>query len=179
MVADCKVLLSYALSNRSILMAWANSSLSPDTGIEPLDGFESIYHDCDPEHVWQLSMAAADEVGAEALYRAPSPQSWVMLGLWNLRSGGAEQFYSGSPQEFVLRVLSQLADHRELEELPVLLSNYSQSLLQLADHPHKGSDFEEPLRKTARGMLQLRDLAFGKDIGAMRARLTELSHEWS
>ncbi len=81
-VADCKVLLSYALSNRSILMAWANASLAPDTGIEALDGFESIYHDCDPEHVWQLAMAAADEVGAEALYRAPSPQSWVMLGLW-------------------------------------------------------------------------------------------------
>ena len=107
-VADCRVLLTYALSNNSVMMGWANLSLSEGSAIEKIEGMEDVYSDCGPEDVWSLSVRAASWVQADAVYRTPSPQSWIMLGLWNLRPGGAEQFTSGSPRGHVLKVLESL-----------------------------------------------------------------------
>jgi hypothetical protein len=177
-VADCKVLLSYALSNRSVMMAWANSSLAADCGIPEIDGFDPYYADCEPEDVWSLATDAGSAVQAEALYRAPSPQSWVMLGLWNLRSGGSEQFYSGSPKSHVLTVLGRLMDHPYPDELAVLLDNYSESFLQMAGHPHKSTDFEKELQDTARSMRNLLGLATDEGMEDLRAELERLAAHW-
>lgn len=177
-VADCKVLLSYALSNNSVMMSWANLSLPPGSGIEEIEGFESYYRDCQPEDVWSLATELGDAVGAEALYRAPSPQSWVLLGLWNLRQGGAEQFYSGSPKVHVLTVLRRLSEHPSPDELPVLLENYGESFLQMAGHPHRGTDFESELKDTARAMRNLLPLAFAGDLPRLQAELQRLASHW-
>ena len=177
-VADCKVLLSYALSNRSVMMAWANSSLAPDCGINEVEGFDAYYADCEPEDVWSLATDAGSAVGAEALYRAPSPQSWVMLGLWNMRRGGPEQFYSGSPKNHVLTVLGRLIDHPYPDELAVLLDNYSESFLQMAGHPHKSTDFERELQDTARSMRNLLALANDEGLPGLRTELERLTAHW-
>lgn len=177
-VADCRVLLSYALSNRSVMMAWANSSLAPNCGISELEGFDGYYPDCEPEDVWALATDAGSAVGAEALYRAPSPQSWVMLGLWNLRAGGAEQFYSGSPRNHVLMVLNRLIDHPHTEELAVLIDNYSESFLQMAGHPHKSTNFEKELQDTARSMRNLLAMANEEKLPNLRQELGRLSAHW-
>ena len=177
-VADCKVLLSYALSNQSVMMAWANSSLAPDCGIPEIDGFDAYYPDCDPEDVWSLATDAGSAVGAEALYRAPSPQSWVMLGLWNLRPGGPEQFYSGSPKAHILTVLQRLIDHPFPDELAVLMDNYAESFLQMAGHPHKSTHFEKELQDTARGMRNLLALATDDNLPQLREELQRLSDHW-
>lgn len=177
-VADCKVLLSYALSNESVLMAWANESLGAGVGVEAVDGFEPLYPNCSEEEVWSLTTEVAQAVNAEALYRAPSPQSWVMLALWNLRPGGPEQFHSGSPQQYVLTVLTKLKAHNAFEELPRLLDNYAQSFLQLADHPHRGSDYEAPLRDTARGMRNLLVYTQEEQLPKLRDGLATLTEAW-
>jgi hypothetical protein len=177
-VADCKVLLSYALSNRSVMMAWANSSLAPNCGITEIEGFDSYYPDCEPGDVWSLAVEASTAVEADALYRAPSPQSWVMLGLWNLRAGGSEQFFSGSPKAHVLTVLSRLMEHPYADELAVLLDNYSESFLQMAGHPHKGTEYEAELRDTAREMRNLLPWVTEEGLPQLRFHLEILSAHW-
>ena len=149
-VADCKVLLSYALSNSSVMMAWANRSLAPGSAVEKVEDLEDVYADCDAEQVWALTTFVASHAGAEAIYRTPSPQSWVMLGLWNLRSGGAEQFTSGSPRSHVLQVVGSLLNHPDFEERKVLLDNYAESFLQMASHPYKQTEYNSVLKDTAR-----------------------------
>ncbi len=177
-VADCRVLLSYALSNRSVMMAWANSSLSADCGIPELDGFPPYFTEQEPTDVWELAVEAATAVKADAIYRSPSPQSWVMLGLWNLRPGGAEQFYSGSPRSHVLMVLFRLTDHPNAEEWPVLLDNYAESFLQMAGHPHKGTEYEQELRDTARSMRNILALANPERREEFQAELGKLIEHW-
>lgn len=176
-VADCKALLSFALSNRSILMAWANQSLTSGA-IDPVEGYESYYIDCEPEDAWELAMELGDAVKAEALYRAPSPQSWVMLGLWNLRAGSGERFDAGSPAGHVLTVLEQLARHPREEELPVLLDNYSEQFLHLAEHTHHDTIFAAPLRDTARELRNLLVLTEQGKVPELRERLGQAAAPW-
>ncbi len=177
-VADCRVLLSYALSHRSVMMAWANTSLSPECGIEEIIGMEAYHPDCDPEDVWELAIEAASAAKADAIYRSPSPQSWVMLGVWNLRPGGAEQFYSASPKGHVVLVLQRLTDHPIVDEWAVLLDNYAESFLQMAGHPHKGTDFEQELRDTARAMRNLLAYANPERQAELQAELRKLIAHW-
>ncbi len=177
-VADCKVLLSYAHSNRSVMMAWANSSLAPGSAIDRLEGFHDFYSDFTPEDVWLLASDCGSLVEAEALYRAPSPQSWVMLGLWNLRPGGPEQFHSASPKLHVQTVLKRLISHPYLAELTVLLDNYAESFLQLAGHTHKTTEFEAPLKDTARAMRNFLSLANEEQLESLRDGLKQLEATW-
>lgn len=154
-VADCKVILSYALSNRSVMMGWANYSLPEGSGIDEIEGFQDIYTDCEEKNVWALTTAAAEEVDAEAIYRTPSPQWWVMLALWNIRPGGAEQFISGSPRDHVLRIVENLIRHPDLDERQILIDNYAESFIQMANHPYRATPFEPALKDTARDFRNL------------------------
>ena len=174
-VADCRVLLSYALSNNSVLLAWANSSLSEESSIEPIEGVDDLYPDSEPFKAWELAVRVATEVKADAIYRVPSPQSWVFLGIWNLRPGGAEQFTSGSPKNHVLQVLHSLLTHPDPSERQVLLDNYAESFLQMASHPYKMTEFEERLRDTARS---LRNLLVYEEQEKQDKGLTELREAW-
>lgn len=160
-VADCKVLLSYALSNHSVMMGWANRSLMPGCAVDKVEEIDDVYADCHPEEVLALATYVADKAGAQAIYRTPSPQSWVMLGLWNLRTGGAEQFTSGSPASHVLQVVVSLLNHPDFEERQVLLDNYAESFLQMASHPYKATEYDARLKDTAREFRNL--LAFPEE----------------
>ena len=175
-VADCRVLLSYALSNNSVMMGWANHSLAKGCAVEKVPDIDDIYVDCDPDEVWALSTYIAGHAGAEAIYRTPSPQSWVMLGLWNLRPGGAEQFTSGSPKEHVLQVISSLLHHPDFDEKQVLLDNYAESFLQMASHPYKQSRFNSILKDTAR---QFRNLLIHSEEESQNEGLREIETTWS
>lgn len=175
-VADCRVLLSYALSNHSVMMAWANSSLAAGASIEPVEGMDDVYPDCDPQQVWLLATMVASAAGAQAIYRTPSPQSWVFLGLWNLRPGGAEQFTSGSPKQHILKVLDSLLNHPDFGERQVLIDNYAESFLQMARHPYKGTDYSSKLQDTARA---LRNLLAQTDPASQDRGLVEQQEYWA
>lgn len=174
-VADCKVLLSYALSNNSVLLAWANSSLSRESSVDPVEGVEDLYPDSEPFNAWELAVRVASEVDADAIYRVPSPQSWVFLAIWNLRAGGAEQFTSGSPREHVLQVLNSLLTHPDFSERQVLVDNYAESFLQMASHPYKMTEFESRLRDTAR---DLRNLLVYEEQEQQDKGLVKLHEAW-
>ena len=175
-VADCRVLLSYALSNNSIMMGWANRSLAEGCAVKKVPDLDDLYVDCGPDEVWALSTYVASHAGAEAIYRTPSPQSWVMLGLWNLRPGGPEQFTSGSPKHHVLQVIESLLHHPDFNERQVLLDNYAESFLQMASHPYKQSRFNIVLKDTARRFRNL--LALG-DEEKQNEGLREMEATWN
>ena len=175
-VADCRVLLSYALSNNSVLMGWANRSLAEGCAVEQVPDIDDLYADCDTDEVWALSTYIAGHAGAEAIYRTPSPQSWVMLGLWNLRPGGAEQFTSGSPKDHVLQVISSLLHYPDFDEKQVLLDNYAESFLQMASHPYKQSHFNTALKDTAR---QFRNLLVHRDEESQNIGLQRIQSDWT
>ena len=100
----------------------------------------------------------------------------MLLALWNLRPGGAEQFTSGSPREHVLQVIDSLLYHLELEEREVLLDNYAESFLQMASHPYKGTEHAKPLRNVARKFRNL--LACGSSE-EQEDVLKKIRDEWS
>ncbi|HIB64744.1 MAG TPA: hypothetical protein EYO33_06455 [Phycisphaerales bacterium] len=179
-VADCKVLLSYALSNSSVMMAWMNRSLAPGCAIDVVPGMDDIYPDCEPDDVWNLAVRAAEYVQAEAIYRTPSPQAWVMLGLWNPRPGGGEeQFSSGSPKGHVLQVVESLLSYPDFRERQVLIDNYAESFLQMASHPYRETEFATKLQDTARRLrnLLVHDEQEAQDMGLLAVRaIWQASH---
>jgi len=174
-VADCRVILSFALSNNSVMMGWVNSSLPPGASVDPVEGMDDIYPECDPNDVWELAMRCGEDNEADAIYRTPSPQAWVMLALWNLRPGGAEQFTSGSPRSHILQVVESLMSHPTFEERQVLLDNYAESFLQMASHPYKGTEFEDPLKDAAR---QFRNLLALRDEEEQKKGLRAIQSAW-
>lgn len=176
-VADCRVLLSYALSNNSVMMAWVNSSLAEGSAIEEVEEMKDIYPDCEPEDVWEIAMRAGTAAGAEAIYRTPSPQAWVMLGLWNLRPGsGEEQFETGSPRSHVLQVVQSLLNYPDYRERQVLIDNYAESFLQMASHPYKNTTYADELRDTAR---LLRNLLVFDEAEVQDKALIEVQARWA
>ncbi len=174
-VADAKVILSYALSNRSVLMGWANRHLDDACCLEPLPEFEDDYEDCQPEEVWGLAMTAAEVAGCDFIYRAPSPQNWVMLGLWNVRTGG-ERFEEGSPTGYVRTLLTTLLAEAENEGLSILLDNYGETLLQQASHAYKDSAYRSALQQLGNSFRDLSGRRREPKID--RARLQELLDQW-
>ncbi len=177
--ADCKAILSYALSNRSVLMAWANPSLGGDGRIERQPDFADQYFEQNEGQVWAIATAAAQSAEATAVYRTTSPQVWVMLGLWNLRAGHDEAFRASSPGVYVVQVLERLAVHPDQDELPVLLDNYAETFLQMVSHSHRGTEYEGPLKDTAREMRNLLSLFSGsEDATPVRRQLRRLQSLW-
>ncbi len=176
--ADCRVLCTYALSNRSVLMSWCNTSLPGNSNIEAIEGYPEYFQDQGPEEVWELACSLASAVEAEAVYRAMSPQSWIMLGLWRLRRGEDEAFVAGSPVAFVMKVLNLLSKHPNLPEQKVLLDNYAEALLQMACFSHAGGDFEEPLRTTSRELRNLLPLLENGPKESFGTQLQELAKSW-
>ncbi|MBI3929052.1 MAG: hypothetical protein HY319_26145 [Armatimonadetes bacterium] len=187
--ADTRVLCSYALSDRSVLMAWANPHLDSEAAIEAVPGMRDRVDGCDEADAWQLAVQAADAAGADYVYRAPGPQTMVFLGLWNLRMALAESFEAGSPAPFVLKILISMeklvVDPIAVpERLGALLANYGETLNQQAAHLYLGSPYFGPLKRVGNTMIGL-----GKpllDVGRMDdgrrdevlAQLIELRELW-
>lgn len=145
-VAATRVLSSYALSDRSVLMGWANRSLPAEATVPAVTGVPERVDDCDEPDAWHWAMRVAEAVGCHFVYRAPNPQMWVFLALWDVRAAGAgdEAFEPGSPWPYVELVLESLvAGLDEGRDVRTLARNYGQTFVD--DHLRKGTSLEAPL----------------------------------
>ena len=171
-VANTRVLCSFALSNESVLMAWANQSLPEHARIPPVEGMDDA-SPADEEGAWHLARQAASASGAHFIYRAPNPQMWIFLGLWDVRSASPEDdpFVPGSPWEHVDSVLGQVevivGEQRE-DEARILLRNYGQTFVE--GHVHRGTAHESKLREIGEAMIA----AGSDDSIELIGRLAEL-----
>jgi hypothetical protein len=111
-VAETRSLLSYALSNRSLLMAWANTSLPAAAAVAEQDGVPDRLTQVEEGEAWRWAMRVAERAGAHFLYRVPTPQMWIFLGLWDVRPArpGDEPFSARAPWPWVRGVLEALTE---------------------------------------------------------------------
>ncbi len=174
-VASTRVLCSYALSNKSVLMGWANKSLPSSATVPRIAGIDDGYRDQEGVDAWRHAMRIADATSAHFLYRAPSAQSWVFLGLWDVRTAAANEapFAAGSPWPHVRAVITELA--RMVAEAPdearTLARNYGQTFIE--DHLREGTSHAAPLRAVG---ARLVGLASG-DAGVLADELEALRAE--
>jgi hypothetical protein len=146
-VASTRLLLSYARSDSSALCGWANRSIPPSATVPAVDGIPPRVADCTEADAWQIAMRIADAVGAHFLYRAPTPQSSVFLGLWDVRVAheGDAPFVGGSPWPHVRRVLAAVASALdEGLDVDALARGYGRTFAE--DHLRRGTSLEAPLR---------------------------------
>jgi len=157
-VASTRVLSSYALSDRSVLMGWANRSLPPDATVPAVTGIPERIDDCDETDAWTWAMRVAEAVGCHFVYRAPNSQMWVFLGLWDVRAAapGDEPFDPGSPWPYVALVLESLvAGVDEGRDVRTLARNYGRTFTD--DHLRKGTTLEAPLTAIGERLAALGD----------------------
>jgi hypothetical protein len=146
-VASARALLSYALSNGSVLMGWANRSLPPDASVPVVAGVPERISECSEAEAWTWARRVADASGAHFIYRATNPQSWVFLGLWDVRKAaeGDAPFVAASPWGHVVRILEGLAEALAGGgDIRVLAHNYGRTFVH--DHLRRGTPEGERLR---------------------------------
>jgi nucleotide-binding universal stress UspA family protein len=146
-VASARLLLSYALSNRSVLMGWANRSLPPDASVSPVAGAPERIPECNEADAWTWARRVAEASGAHFIYRAPNQQSWVFLGLWDVRKAaeGDAPFVAVSPWGRVVSVLEGLAEAlAEGRDIRVLAHGYGRTFVE--DRTRHGTPEGERLR---------------------------------
>ncbi|MFZ5479622.1 MAG: DUF6882 domain-containing protein [Myxococcota bacterium] len=157
--AECKAIASYALSNNSVLMAWEVDSLRGAAAIEPVEGIPHYLEDAAPGDAWALTLLAADACGCDYVYRAPGAQTWLFLGLWNVRrvAGDAPVSVSGTPQEHVRDVLVTLigALVEEPDRWRVLARNYGTDIVESSRYTWRGTASAETLRAVGTALIAL------------------------
>lgn len=158
-VASTRGICSFALSNRSFLMAWANRSLPPNAAIPSIDGMAEA-GTTDEAGAWALAMEAGLRSGAHFLYRAPTPQMWIFLGLWDVRTAGPQDapFEAGSPwphAKHVVQTLREGLGTRPDPDLRTLLRNYGQTFRE--SRIHRGTPHEAPLTALGEALITLAD----------------------
>lgn len=154
-VAETKVLGSWALSNGSVLAGWANRSLPPGAVTAVVAGVPERDLIDDELDVWDWALAIAEGAGADFVYRAPNPQNWIFLGLWNVRTAAKDEarFLPGSPWAHVRAVLGELSAPRDDGERRTLMRNYG---LSFVDHAAtRGTRWEKPLRVIGEELISL------------------------
>jgi hypothetical protein len=155
-VSSARLLLSYALSNRSVLMGWANRSLPPDASVPVVAGAPERIPECSEADAWTWARRVAEGSGAHFIYRAPNPQSWVFLGLWDVRKAAQNEapFVAVSPWGRVVSVLEGLAEAlAEGRDVRVLAHGYGRTFIE--DHPRHGTAEGERLRITGERLATL------------------------
>ena len=158
-VASTRGICSFALSNRSFLMAWANQSIPKGAAIPEIDGMPPAGN-TDEAGAWAVAMEAGLRSGAHFLYRAPTPQMWIFLGLWDVRTAGPGDtpFEAGSPWPHAQHVVSTLREGigtRPDPELRVLLRNYGQTFRE--SRIHRGGPHEAALTELGDALVALAD----------------------
>ena len=142
--ARTQVICSYALSNESVLMAWANESLPGPARIDAVEGMEGAYEGQEEADAWGLAAEAAATGGADFIYRAPNPQMWIFLALWDVGVAGAEAATPPRPpRKHVLELLDHLGAMEPSEERAVLMRNYGSALCESATDFHAGRPWAE------------------------------------
>jgi len=155
-VASTRVLGSWALSNHSLLAAWKNRSLPANACVELVPGVPAEGHTHDEQEVWTWAWRIADGCGAEFVYRVVTPQSWIFLGLWDLRAATAtdETTPPTPPWPNVRMVLEELS-HRDDDEGRVLARNYGRGFM--TDPVHRGMPWQGQLRAVGERLVALAD----------------------
>ncbi len=184
LVADTKVLCSYAMSDFSLLAGWANRHLAAEACVEPVETVADRMFDCSEEDAWEMAMKIGYAAEADFLYRAPGPQVTVFLGLWNVRPPAEdEKFKAGSPRDYVVRILDALERtlseaERPMGEMRRLLLNYGRSLAEKAHQTHRGTQEAARLTQTGKRLVALGDAyEIGKEAETLAA-LGELKEYW-
>jgi hypothetical protein len=153
-VARSAVLGSWALSSGSILAAWENRSLPDGASVPAVASVPARLVTRDEQDAWCWAWLTAEGAGAEFVYRASTPQSWIFVGLWEVRGAAAGERPDppDAPWAHVAQVLAalvELGDH----EARVLTRNYGRGFI--ASPAHGGTPFEAPLQAIGRRMLAL------------------------
>jgi hypothetical protein len=156
-VASARVLCSYAWSNQSVLAAWANQSLPEGGGVPAVPDVPDRIADCSAEEAWELALEIAEGSGAHFVYRVPSTQMWIFLGLWDVRPAGPGDapFQASSPWPHVLEVLTQLIDHvrTNVDDTMVLARNYGHTFVE--NEIHEGTPTGDALRSVGERLVAL------------------------
>jgi hypothetical protein len=146
-VASARALLSYALSDRSILMGWANSSFPPHATVSSIAGIPEHIAKCSEADAWLWARRVADASGAHFIYQAPSPQSLLFLGLWDVRTAaeGEDPFVPGLPWPHVVDVLEHMIEALDSgRDVRGLARNYGRTFVE--SHVHRGTAVGDRLR---------------------------------
>lgn len=184
LVADCRVLCSYALSNHSVLASWANPHLSDSAVVDPILDLPESLQECNEEDAWAFAIKIADASGADFLYRAPDPQVMVFLGLWNVRPPApGEEFKATTPAEFVvglLELLTQAAEDpdRSRPELGRLFVNYGKTLRHHARYVHRGTPEEDRLMRCGARLIDIGEQMAPGSLDSALQELRSLQAEW-
>lgn len=109
LVAEAKLLCTWGLRTRALVMGWANAGIVGGAVIEPLDGFEPRYVSIDAHAAEAIAIAAADRVGADAFHRVADGSVWAWFGLWSpRRATEADRAMVAGPEPFVARLIASL-----------------------------------------------------------------------
>lgn len=171
-VAETKVLGSWALSNRSVLAGWANKSLPPTATISAVLGVPERAICASEGEAWDWALSIAEGAGAHFVYRAPNAQSWIFLGLWSVRTAGPGDapFAPGPPWAHVRYVLEQLSGPRADAERRTLMRNYGRTFVE--DPLRRGMPWEALHGELGAALIRLADEA--PDAAALDAGVKSL-----
>ena len=137
--ARTRVICSYALSNESVLMAWANESLPAAARIDAVEGMEPAYEEQSGSDAWGLAAEAAAAGGADFIYRAPNPQMWIFLALWDVGAAHDDSATAPRPpRKHVIELLDHLGAMEPSEARATLMRNYGKALCESAEDFHVG-----------------------------------------
>lgn len=172
-VAEARVLCSYALSNRTLLAAWANAQLPAVAAVAAVHDVVDVVDDADEADAWAYACAIADGCGAEFVYRAPNPQTWVFLGLWNVRAAADDDdaFVAAAPWPHARAVVGALLRVVDPAHRRTLARNYGRSFEENA--LVAGTAWEAPLRAAGRQLMALAERDDDDDVDAGLAALLE------
>jgi hypothetical protein len=178
--ARAHVLCSWSRSTCVLVMAWADPLLR-GSGAPRLDTMAPERDDVGEEEAWQIAMQAAESVGAEYLYRVPTPHAWYFLALRELTfNPRVASFHPGSPVGLVLRSLTETRGAIESRAEPSTvirdrLEGVGSAFLHHAGYAYRSTDWVARLERTGRRLLHLAQSLPRPSYGSVAAGHAE---EW-
>lgn len=189
--AECRLLLSYTIDRRSILVSWANRHVPASAGVPAQDVVPPRFEKATEEQAWIAAMAVGLGARADFLYRAPSPELLSFLGLWNVRAAGpADLPQSSSARVLVLEVLESLEAllgdmRRDRGATRRLFVNQGRVLLERAENVDRDSPESDLESETGRVLKRIGEEIPAKGmpeaarVKGWRAELAKLRGAWS
>jgi hypothetical protein len=171
-VAATRLISTYALSNRSVLMGWANASVPEHAAVRRLAGVPDRIPDCSEADAFMWATLVADTSGADFMYRAPNPQIWTFLALWDVREAGDgdEPFVPVAPWAHVVGVLDGLVQALDGgRDVRDLARGYGGTFAQ--NQLHRDTAHGQPLRSIGERLAALAKRGspdIGQDLNALR-----------
>lgn len=118
LVAEAKLLCTWGVQSRALVMGWANADVVGGAVIAALDGFDARYVDVEAHDAETIAMVAADRVGADAFHRVTEGAVWAWIGLWNPRiPDDTDRARVSGPEPFVARLIASLIGDAEPDDV--------------------------------------------------------------